>query len=124
MKIRINGQDIDINLAEVWSSRLRDIDDIKSDATAPLPPLPIFPDADPGEIPSYTWKTTRVEANPRKIDPKTAVLQAEPGPDGVFHVEGEELQEEELERLSLISKRWARKMQEDIDTLIRGVWGI
>lgn len=71
---------------------------------------------------AYTWKTTRVEAKPRNINPKTALLEAEAGEDGVFRVEGEEIQEEELERLRKKIAESFRPLQEDVNRLILGLF--
>lgn len=68
---------------------------------------------------AHEWKTIRVEARPEHIDPKSAVLEARVGEDGIFRVESETIQEEELARLrSIVGKR----IQKDIDELMRGMW--
>lgn len=71
---------------------------------------------------SATWKTTRVEAKPKVLDPKTALLEAKPGPDGVFRVEGETVQRDELERLRKEIGEMMRKDQENINRLIMGMF--
>jgi hypothetical protein len=68
---------------------------------------------------SHIWKTIRTEAKSRDVDPKTARLEAQAGEDGVFRIKGETIQEEELERLR---EKIGKRMQRDIDQMIRGAW--
>jgi len=61
------------------------------------------------------WETTKTEA---KINP---VLDAQAGPDGVYRVEGEI--DPALVEYELI-KQMGEAMQDEINKLIRGMWGI
>lgn len=71
---------------------------------------------------AYTWKTTRVEAKARTIDPKTALLEAEAGEDGIFRIEGEGLQEEYIEQIARQIAEAHKGIQEEINRLILGMF--
>lgn len=63
--------------------------------------------------PAWETKTTEAKKNP--------ILDAQAGPDGVYRVEGE-IDPGLIEYEAL--KRMGEDMQEEINKMIRGVWGI